>query len=252
MEIGLGPVAAVNFIMLVGGRACVWGDGALALVQASGLMTHFAEGVMGDGDGRVGWCEVRRGAGDIVRKEFSVDHAREAKLWEKAGPWSEYPDRMLHMRPRAWCLRDTFADVLNGLGIFEEVMDVPGNEKDVALILSLPPVADLPAADAATTAESNKPDPAGRVTQQTLTAIAAARDLWLKRQGIDPNGPTGPVYKAWRAKVSEYGAKSAENLTEGDAGRLLADLRGEKAEPPAVEGKPEGAAAEAGPTTPAD
>jgi hypothetical protein len=49
--------------------------------------------------------------------------AKKAGVWKKAGPWNDYPDRMLNIRARAWCLRDLFADVLHGLSVGEEVED---------------------------------------------------------------------------------------------------------------------------------
>jgi len=35
-------------------------------------------------------------------------------LWGKGGPWTNYPRRMLQMRARALCIRDSFADALHG------------------------------------------------------------------------------------------------------------------------------------------
>ena len=48
---------------------------------------------------------------------------KKAGLWGKAGPWSQYPKRMLQMRARSFALRDKFADALSGLLMAEEVQD---------------------------------------------------------------------------------------------------------------------------------
>ncbi len=61
-------------------------------------------------------------AGPIERR-FSVQDARRAGLWGRPGPWSQYPQRMLQMRARAFALRDAFADVLGGLYLREELED---------------------------------------------------------------------------------------------------------------------------------
>ena len=122
-EIGLPPMQALQSIAVINGRPTVWGDGALSLVRASGLLEDFDEQVIGEGDGRRAICmAIRRGQATPIRHEFSVAHAKEAGLWGK-NVWKQYPERMLQMRARSWVLRDGFADVLRGLGVAEEVSD---------------------------------------------------------------------------------------------------------------------------------
>jgi hypothetical protein len=126
MEVGLTPMAALQSIAVVNGRPTIWGDGALGLVQGSGLMESHKEWFEGAGDNRKALCTVKRkGDPEIKLGEFSVADAKKAGLWGKAGPWSQYPDRMLKMRARGFALRDGFSDVLRGLGIAEEVQDTP-------------------------------------------------------------------------------------------------------------------------------
>jgi hypothetical protein len=126
MEVGMTPMAALQSIAVVNGRPTIWGDGALGLVQGSGLMESHKEWFEGTGDTRKAICTVKRkGDPEIKTGEFSVADARKAGLWGKSGPWSQYPDRMLKMRARGFALRDGFSDVLRGLGIAEEVQDTP-------------------------------------------------------------------------------------------------------------------------------
>ncbi len=123
MEVGLTPMSALQRIAVIGGRPTIWGDGAMALVRASGLAASIKERIEGTGPSDwVAICTVRR-RGDVhpVERRFSADDARRARLWSKAGPWSEYPQRMLQMRARAFALRDVFADVLGGLYLREEI-----------------------------------------------------------------------------------------------------------------------------------
>lgn len=124
MEVGLTPMAAMQSIAVVNGFPTIWGDGALGLVRGSGLCEGVKEWIDGDGDQMVAVCEVRRrGEADPIRRTFSVADARKAGLWSKAGPWQNYPKRMLQMRARSLALRDGFADILRGLRIREEVED---------------------------------------------------------------------------------------------------------------------------------
>jgi hypothetical protein len=132
MEVGLTPLSALQRIAVIGGRPTIWGDGAMALVRASGLAASIEERI--EGTGPADWvaiCSVRRkGEAHPVERRFCVDDARRARLWGKAGPWSDYPHRMLQMRARAFALRDVFADVLGGLYLREEI---EGEEEAVVL-----------------------------------------------------------------------------------------------------------------------
>jgi hypothetical protein len=77
----------------------------------------------------VAFCRAkRRGQDAVVESRFSVDDAKRAHLWGKAGPWTQYPSRMLQLRARGFCLRDAFPDVLKGLITVEEAKDYPTTE----------------------------------------------------------------------------------------------------------------------------
>ena len=125
LEVGLTPMAALQSIAVVNGRPSVWGDGAIGLVRASGLLEDFDEGLNGEGDKRVAYCKVKRkGEKKVLERTFSWEDAKKAGLTSKTGPWQNYPNRMLVLRARAFALRDQFADVLRGLSIREEMEDV--------------------------------------------------------------------------------------------------------------------------------
>ncbi len=124
MEVGLSPMQALDKIAVVNGRPTIWGDGAMALVRASGVCEGVSERMEGTGDSRNAICEARRkGEKQPTVRSFSVDQAKKAGLWGKSGPWQQFPDRMLQMRARAFALRDLFADVLGGLYLREELED---------------------------------------------------------------------------------------------------------------------------------
>ena len=117
LELGLTPLAALQRLALIEGRPTLWGDGALALVRASGLCTAFRETLEGSGPGD--WQAVctlrRRGEGRVIERRFSAEDARRARLWGKPGRGATIPSASLQMRARAFALRDGFADVLGGL-----------------------------------------------------------------------------------------------------------------------------------------
>lgn len=163
-EVGFTPMMSIQSIAPINGRPTIWGDGALGLVQASGKMEWIKEWIEGEGDSRVAYCEVKRkGDPQVKKNSFSVANAKAAGLWKKAGPWSQYEERMLKMRPRSWSLRDGFSDVLKGLGITEEVMDIPAEHTEHTVVGSDP----LP--EGAKPAEVSMP----RVVKQAEVAVAA-------------------------------------------------------------------------------
>jgi len=126
MELGLQPMQAMQNIAVINGRPALWGDAVIALVKGSPLCEYVVE----EDDGHTATCRIkRRGEPEQVRT-FSVDDAKQAGLLNKSGPWSQYPKRMRQMRARGFACRDVFPDVLRGMPVAEEVMDIP-REKDM-------------------------------------------------------------------------------------------------------------------------
>lgn len=126
MELGLTPIASLQSIAVINGVPSIFGDGALAVVQASGLMEDFIEEPLVRENKVVGYrCTARRrGQATSITHTFTLADAEKARLLDKPGPWQEYRTRMLQMRARAWTLRAGFADVLRGLSIAEEAQDI--------------------------------------------------------------------------------------------------------------------------------
>lgn len=125
LEVGLSPMQAVQNIASINGRPTIWGDAMLGLVRSSGLLEAIKEEFSGEGEHTEAVCHVwRKGEDDPTVGRFSVQDAKRAQLWGKAGPWTQYPRRMLQMRARAFALRDKFPDVLKGLHAREEMEGV--------------------------------------------------------------------------------------------------------------------------------
>ena len=124
-EIGLAPMQALQNISVISGRPAVWGDAMLGLCRQSPLCEDIEERTEGEGDRMVAICNAKRVGKKPVEGRFSVDDAKKAGLWNKAGPWQQYPKRMLQMRARGFALRDAFPDVLRGLVSAEEAADMP-------------------------------------------------------------------------------------------------------------------------------
>jgi hypothetical protein len=131
-ELGLTPMAALQNTAVINGRPAIYGDAALALVRASGLLTSYKEEEIGEPNTDAHGYRVTAARGDATTVEtFTVADAKRAKLWAKAGPWTDYPKRMLRFRARGYVLRDLFGDVLKGLRTVEEARDIPAEPVNV-------------------------------------------------------------------------------------------------------------------------
>lgn len=152
MEVGLPPISGLSAIYIVNNRPTIYGDGIPALLYASGKIVKFKEWSEGEwGKDDYKWkCLIQRNdIDDPIEREFSWADAKKAGLIGKSGPWTTHPKRQLQMRSRGFAARDGAADILNGLGIYEEVIDIP--EKTVSVDTSSlddsPPTPQLPAPD---------------------------------------------------------------------------------------------------------
>lgn len=126
LERGLGPLGGLQQCVVVNGVLSWRGQGAAALIQNSpacirGTLRFWHEG---EGDLQKGVAVAHRvGYREADRREFTVQDARRGRLWGKAGPWTEYPGRMLAWRALGLLARDVFPDVLGGFPMAEEAVD---------------------------------------------------------------------------------------------------------------------------------
>lgn len=151
-EVGLAPMQALQSIAVINGRPSIWGDGLLALVMASGHYENHEEAF--DETTQTATATFKRkGKATAVTATFSKTDAEKAKLWGKGGPWTNYPKRMMQMRARAFAIRDCFPDVLKGLGVAEEQLDIPASEAARAIVAAAAPAAAVAHVAAAATSE---------------------------------------------------------------------------------------------------
>jgi hypothetical protein len=173
-EAGLGLGQIAKGCMVVNMRPSIWGDVALGLVRRSPLCESIAEDFDGEGDALTAGCTcIRKGEVVPIVRTFSIADAKQAGLWGKAGPWKEYPRRMLQMRARAFALRDAFPDILSGLSIAEEQLDIE-EEPRPAPAPSLASVIDNLAKNQAPNTPGRGAAPAGASPPDDDTGRAAA------------------------------------------------------------------------------
>lgn len=131
-ELGLRPMQSLATVMVVNGRATLYGDGMLAVAQASGLLLDISETVEGTPanlDKMSATCVVKRqGRPTPSRCTFSWADAKQAGL-TGSDTYKKFPGRMLKARARAFALRDAFPDVLCGVMSTDEAVDLEGESE---------------------------------------------------------------------------------------------------------------------------
>jgi hypothetical protein len=214
-ELGVTPAQSLQNVMVVNGRPALWGDLVMGLVENSNLQEWWKdEYIPGTEGGMVRFSTKRQGREPVVRT-FSMQDAATAKLDKKAGPWQEYPKRMLFHRARSWALRDAYPDVLKGVRYYEEERDVidttatrgPGGDK----VYEVPKErAEGAAASAAPAAAAPPAEPAPNVPEGKeevfrvsggATSEYYGTECWVVRDDCDPPNKYFHENEEWHQKA---------------------------------------------------
>jgi hypothetical protein len=169
-EVGLSPMQSLQSIAVINGRPTIWGDAALALVQACSVCEYVREYLEGEGDNLTAVCEAKRqGYPAPTTVRFSVADAKKAGLWGKTGPWTQYASRMLQLRARGFALRNAFADALRGLVTAEEAQDYPTQPEPVVVRPKFP--------ETVVKLKAEPAKPAATDIEKARLAVSDAKDL---------------------------------------------------------------------------
>jgi hypothetical protein len=189
----------VQSIAVINGMPSIWGDGALAVIEQSGLLEDMVEAYEEDDEqGLIAVCTMkRRDRATPIVTRFSTAMADHAGLTRSEGAWQSYPERMLRMRARSWTMRDGFADVLRGLHLREEVDDYDRTRavRPTAVRRDGAPQG------------GQRPYPSARPRRTAGSAVARRPDIRLQ-PALEPNGgqdsdrpvpeqPVGPADRSY-------------------------------------------------------
>lgn len=123
-QVGLTPEQSMQCIAVINGKPAMWGDDMLALCMSHRDFDDIIETPIVKNDAVIGYtCTVKRKGKADKESIFTLDMAKKAGLLAKGGVWNQYPERMLKLRARGFCLRDAFPDALKGIKPREEVED---------------------------------------------------------------------------------------------------------------------------------
>lgn len=232
MELGLRPLASLKSIAVINGIPSIYGDAPLALVYKSGKLEYIKETLDEDAEqgGMVATCRVKRINQPEIIQTYSVDDAKKAGLWGKSGPWQTAPKRMLKFRARSFALRDGFPDVLNGIDIYEEVIDRPAM-RDVT------PESDPEPETKGTAGLKNKLTGRKKPEEPTVTLAevkkamkAAANQIELdeaakKAAGLTSDADKQKARQAYAERRDELNAAATTQAQGGIADMIKSELR---------------------------
>jgi hypothetical protein len=230
-ELGLAPLQALQNIATINGKPSVYGDAAMALVQNSPVCEDVKEYFEGEGTSNpIAVCVAKRKNRTEVISKYSVEDAKRAGLWNKQGPWTQYPKRMLQMRARGFALRDAFPDVLKGLITVEEAQDYPDDTAapQAPQIKHANPLDEIKAiveaSDVATTEVVFLETPAAECVENTTVEIVSDQIQAPGTFKLNIPGKPSELHDgmtAWMDRYNELADKVARS-------RLAADLKIQK------------------------
>ena len=246
LEVGLPMMASLQNIAVINGRPTIWGDAQLAIVRSTGQLETFEEWYESGGkrltrnpstfsDDTTAVCKLKRAGCEVWESAFSVADAKRANLWGKAGPWSQYPARMLRFRARSFGLRDQFGDALKGFRTTEEAQDDPVvtarnvtprqplfTQPDATTLegqgTPQPDSAQEEQQDAADNAGLNSPDP---IRQRDLQAVEDVKEANYAKIATELDGKRKKIEDAFLAAgmgFEDLKAFLADRTMDTDAG----------------------------------
>lgn len=189
-EIGMAPMAAMANIALINKRRLIWGQGVVAVLQASGKLEDMKVERVGQQPGDsiqtlqfaddfgIRVVLKRKGRPTPFTGEFTVGQAKRAHLWGNTNkrPWIEHPERMLFWRAFSYAATEGFSDCLSGIGV-REAYDEPPALAQIATDTSFldtpsPKPAELPAPEPARPLPAEPAEPAAKVEAATSTLVS--------------------------------------------------------------------------------
>jgi hypothetical protein len=202
-EIGLPPMTSLQMVAVINGRPGVYGDALPGLAMSKRLIRDMQEHFEGEPgkDDYTAVCDVTRPNGTVVTQRFSVADAKKAGLWGKAGPWTQYPRRMLQWRARGWGIRDAAPHGLFGMTA-EELGDMQ--------------IAEMRGPDTARDITPEHPSPGPRAEVAAAMAEAEVVDWGCEETENDPLRIDGLTAKealsTFELAIRKASAKEADAL----------------------------------------
>lgn len=204
-SLGVPRISALSDIHVIDGKPTASANLIGALVRKAGHKLRV--------NSTATWCEaviIRADDPDFVPEPIRWDEtrARQAGLWGRKGPWSQYPGQMLRARAVTEAARTWAPDALMGVVYTPEELGVEVDQDGapVATVQSVAPVEPLPVAAPAS------------LTERLQAKAAGVSAATAKRRLLDAVGGDRDTARAlWEAH-----APAGDTITDDELDGLLA------------------------------
>jgi hypothetical protein len=132
-RLNLSPVFLMQRMSVVKGKPVIEGQLVIALVNERGPFKDPLEFILeGQGDARKCTCKgVRRDNGRVCETAVSVAMAKKVGWYSRNPLWEAMTDQMLMYRSAMFLSRVHCPEVIFGMSMKDEIIDVTGNEEKV-------------------------------------------------------------------------------------------------------------------------
>lgn len=202
-EIGLPAMQAIQNIAVINGRPGIYGDVGKALLLAAGIDIDEDDIEIVEKNQKAR-CKISRPGRTPVERTYSVQNAKDAKLWGKQGPWTTDKWRQMAWRAFWFAARDAAADILKGLAGAEELTDSPINMGD-AVVIDNETQQTVGAAGLAEKMKNSKPAPKAEPTKP-----AAQAETIVHPEPTQKEPEPTPEDKAWANSTKADDQQQAE------------------------------------------
>ena len=187
-EVGLAPMQSLKSIGVINGMPSLYGDGFLAVIMGHPQFEWIKEDNLEDiAKNKAATCTIKRRGMEPHTVTFTEEMAKSAGLLGKAGPWTQYKPRQMQMRARGFCGRDTFADALRGIGLYDEIADYDTID-----------------------AVPSQPKPQGHIAVPTVNANTTLTEVLLKKDAAPPQQEQQPAETAPEAAAENPDAEPVD------------------------------------------
>lgn len=202
--------AALRNTAVINGRPTIWGDLVTAIIWRSNLVEYIDR--RWDEETKTATTRIKRKGFPECVRTFSMEDAKRAKL-DRKDTYVQYPQRMCDWRAFTWAARDSFADVLAGMTITEEALDMPQQEQPVPMQQPRPLAQLVSEFQAPPEKEGKKAKPAGGEAKPPVEATVEVIKVVLAemtKQGKNPKtGAPWTLYNIVAEDGRAFGTFSA-------------------------------------------
>ena len=125
MELGIGPVASLRDLYVIGGRPAMYADAMVAMCMSKRALCEYFYCESAD-EKHATYVTQRVGYPVPIKRTFTIKDAEKAELLKNA-QYATRPETMLRHRAAAMLAREVYPDLVRGIYTPEEAEEIAGH-----------------------------------------------------------------------------------------------------------------------------